>query len=428
MGIIKNDVEFLMYCKNQFHVDFTDTAMIGRQSLYLSKEEAKELLLDFGVATGQVEAISADWLSCFDKNCYYSEPLLKWFGSKNIFSFDFSDYEGATCIWDLNQPISQEYWGRYSLVLESGTLEHIFHFPTALWNVMKMTAVGGCLVLSVPGNNWFGHGFYQFSPELFSSIFRKENGFELLEMAVNGADGKLRRIASPLETHRRVEVEHTGKTRASIRVVAMRISEEIPERLDVQQSDYLLVWNGEEQVEETQPPMEIDRNTIETSSDFTFLLEKDRQSGPVVPLVSQRETDMQTLNAALQQRETDIQTLSAALQQRETDIQTLNAALQQRETDIQTLNAALEQQVQEFQVALLQQEKDMKTLEVALKQREIDIQTLETALRQRETDVQTLETALRQRETDVQTLETALRQREIDINTLENALQRQNGR
>lgn len=400
MGIIKNDVEFLMYCKNQFHVDFTDTAMIGRQSLYLSKEEAKELILDFGVEAGQVEAISADWFSCFDKNCYYSEPLLKWFGSKNIFSFDFSDYEDATCIWDLNQPIPKEYWGRYSLVLESGTLEHIFHFPTALWNVMKMTAVGGCLVLSVPGNNWFGHGFYQFSPELFTSIFRKENGFELLEMAVNGADGKLRRIASPLVTHRRVEVEHTGKTRASIRIVAMRISEEIPERLDTQQSDYLLVWNGEEQVEETQPPMEIGRNTIETSSDFTFLLEKDWQSGPVVPLVSQRETDMQTLKAALQQREVDMQTL--------------NTALQQRETDVQTLNAALEQQVQEFQVALLQQETDMHTLDVALKQRE--------------TDVQTLETALRQRETDVQTLETALRQREIDINTLENALQQQNGR
>jgi hypothetical protein len=383
MGITKNDVEFLMYCKQKFHIDFTDTAMIGRQNLYLSNAEAEALLLDAGTNANQVESIVADWHSCCENNCYYGEPLLRWFGTESISSFDISDYEGANCIWDLNQPLPEQYWNRYSLVLECGTLEHIFYLPTALRNVMQMTAVGGYLVLSTPGNNWFGHGFYQFSPELFFSVFQKKNGFELLEMAVNGIDGKLRRISSPLMTHRRVEVEHTGMMRTTLRIIARRISEHIPTNLDTQQSDYLLVWNGTEHIEETQPALRTNKNTIETSNDFTFLLEKDQQSCVVLPMMSQREKDTETLSAALKQREKDVKNLEASVAQREVDVKTLKMALAQRETDV-------------------------KTLETALAQRETDVKTLETALAQRGTDVKTLEAALQQREKDVKVLEDVL--------------------
>ena len=54
----------------------------------------------------------------------------------------------------------------------------IFNFPVAIRNLMRMAKVGGQVFLTTPANNFCGHGFYQFSPELAYRIFALENGFE----------------------------------------------------------------------------------------------------------------------------------------------------------------------------------------------------------------------------------------------------------
>jgi hypothetical protein len=69
-------------------------------------------------------------------------------------------------------------------VLDGGTLEHVFDFPTAIRNCMKMVALGGHLLCRTPANNYLGHGFYQFSPELFFRIFSEDNGFRFVTEAV----------------------------------------------------------------------------------------------------------------------------------------------------------------------------------------------------------------------------------------------------
>ena len=77
---------------------------------------------------------------------------------------DASDYEGCSIVHDLNNPLPEHLVGRYSLVLDSGTLEHVFDFPTALRNSLAAVRTGGHFVTIAPGNNQFGHGFYQFGP------------------------------------------------------------------------------------------------------------------------------------------------------------------------------------------------------------------------------------------------------------------------
>ena len=44
---------------------------------------------------------------------------------------------------------------------------------------MKMIKEGGSLFIFSMANNHCGHGFYQFSPELFFRIFQPENGFKI---------------------------------------------------------------------------------------------------------------------------------------------------------------------------------------------------------------------------------------------------------
>ena len=66
---------------------------------------------------------------------------------------------------------------KYTLVIDGGCLEHIFNFPVAIKNCMEMLQEGGHFIGITPANNLMGHGFYQFSPELYFRIFSKENGF-----------------------------------------------------------------------------------------------------------------------------------------------------------------------------------------------------------------------------------------------------------
>ena len=88
---------------------------------------------------------------------------------------DFSAYEGAAILHDLNEPVGDELKEKFTFVLDGGTLEHIFNFPVAITGAMEMVAVGGHLAIVTGGNNFFGHGFYQFSPELFFRAFNLEN-------------------------------------------------------------------------------------------------------------------------------------------------------------------------------------------------------------------------------------------------------------
>ncbi|GHV03646.1 hypothetical protein AGMMS50229_03290 [Campylobacterota bacterium] len=43
---------------------------------------------------------------------------------------------------------------------------------------MELVKTGGHLILGTPIDNYYGHGFYQFSPELFFSLLDRDNGFD----------------------------------------------------------------------------------------------------------------------------------------------------------------------------------------------------------------------------------------------------------
>ena len=65
-----------------------------------------------------------------------------------------------------------------------GNAQHIFNVPTAFANCMQMIKVGGHFLSMTPCNNFMGHGFYQFSPELFWSVLCEDNGFVIDRMYI----------------------------------------------------------------------------------------------------------------------------------------------------------------------------------------------------------------------------------------------------
>ena len=117
----------------------------------------------------------------------YCEPILiQEFKSSIVDSVDASNYENATFIQDLNKPLTCEELliKKYKTILDFGTLEHIFNIPQALNSIANACEIGGKIIHVQVHSDFSGHGFYQFSPELFFSWYSKENGFENVEIFI----------------------------------------------------------------------------------------------------------------------------------------------------------------------------------------------------------------------------------------------------
>ena len=100
----------------------------------------------------------------------------------NALSLDSSDRDGATIIADLNDSsfMNSDLEGRFDLVIDGGSLEHVANLPAAVQNYHSLLADGGLIFLCNPVNGYAGHGLYQFSPEFYYRVFSPSNGFQPL--------------------------------------------------------------------------------------------------------------------------------------------------------------------------------------------------------------------------------------------------------
>ncbi|MCL2208958.1 MAG: class I SAM-dependent methyltransferase, partial [Treponema sp.] len=162
-------------------------------------------------------------------------------GSHAVESIDISDFENASIIHDLSMPILDDLKNRFSCVYDGGMLEHVYNYPVALKNAMDMLANGGHLILSTPGNNYFGHGFYQFSAELFYSVLREENGFTNTRVYLNNGR-KWYAVKNPRELHARVELSPRWLN-ARLHVISKKVGE-VPINVFSYQSDYEQAWES----------------------------------------------------------------------------------------------------------------------------------------------------------------------------------------
>lgn len=177
MGLTKNMIQLILSSQLKSGVSFNKMVMIGRQNLHLNVNQLSDCFIDFNLSVENVEEVLSKYQT-------YSELFFQKIGANSIDSIDASDYEKATIIHDMNLPIDEKYKNQYDLVLDSGTLEHVFNFPQAIKNCMQLIKISGHFIGIYPCNNFFGHGFYQFSSELFYRTFSKENGFKILDMVL----------------------------------------------------------------------------------------------------------------------------------------------------------------------------------------------------------------------------------------------------
>jgi hypothetical protein len=102
--------------------------------------------------------------------------------------------------------------------------------------------VGGHFTQVSAANNFTGHGFWQFSPELLFRVFDSTNGFEIIAVLMHEVvPGGAWCVANdPDQIRQRVEL--VNDTPTYILTIAKRRAEVEIFKIPPQQSDYVALW------------------------------------------------------------------------------------------------------------------------------------------------------------------------------------------
>lgn len=151
--------------------------MLGRQGFDMPQKPRAQAryrrsLATHGV-TGDVDALVQE--------DGFAETLFRKLGLGDAEAMDFSDYEGATIVHDLNTLPDESLEGEFDLILDGGTLEHVFHLPNAFEGIFRMLKPGGRFVSMSCYNGWPTHGMYQFTAELFWSYWVRSCNCRLID-------------------------------------------------------------------------------------------------------------------------------------------------------------------------------------------------------------------------------------------------------
>jgi SAM-dependent methyltransferase len=165
MGVGVNELRAIAFGKRLGFLQLDQTVTLGRQQIFLSQSDYDQLV-EMSVLP-RAEFPTSD----------FAEPLLKSLDANVVESIDASDYEGASIIADLNKPLGDRHYEKFTSFIDFGAMEHIFDAHQVLVNINKLLRPNGTAVILTPANGYLGHGFYQFSPEFFYSVFTPKNGF-----------------------------------------------------------------------------------------------------------------------------------------------------------------------------------------------------------------------------------------------------------
>jgi hypothetical protein len=157
---------------------------LGRQTILFNEKQLRNWASETRTEIGSVDGVSnrngtgADGHGNSEMN---DERYFRMMGFGEVASCDFSHYENATFVMDLNQPVKPEFHNRFDMIFDGGTMEHVFNVPMVFANIHSMLKIGGRVLHVVPSSNMVDHGFYSFSPTLFRDFYRS-NAYSLVKL------------------------------------------------------------------------------------------------------------------------------------------------------------------------------------------------------------------------------------------------------
>jgi hypothetical protein len=159
---------------------------LGSQDFYCPQQNLmKALFAAFGLSDPPPQLLNTDLAHKMPTRALYEALGLE---------YNCVDVDGraGTLVLDLNfDETPQRHRGRYGLVTNYGTSEHILNQTNVFKTVHDFARVGGVIIHCVPFMGYVDHGFFSYHPNLFESVARY-NSYEILGLWIGaGSDGTL---------------------------------------------------------------------------------------------------------------------------------------------------------------------------------------------------------------------------------------------
>lgn len=158
----------------------TKILTLGTQDLSFTYDDAARFLREHGRAIVDVPVPERKLTNGFAtmpsdlwkyRNFIHQDTLFRMLGFSpgQVKAIDVDDYEGADILHNLNEPIPENI-GTYDLVINQGTMEHIFDVRQFLWNLSDLTKIDGRILHLAPAG-FLNHGFYNLNICLFQDFY-----------------------------------------------------------------------------------------------------------------------------------------------------------------------------------------------------------------------------------------------------------------
>lgn len=118
------------------------------------------------------------------ENPMHMHDLFRMMNFTEVASLDAFDADNPTILHDMNKPVPEQYVGKYDVVFDIGSMEHVFDVKSFVANCVAMTREGGTLVIYDALMGWHNECFYNFQTPFFFDVF-KANGFEDISVYLN---------------------------------------------------------------------------------------------------------------------------------------------------------------------------------------------------------------------------------------------------
>lgn len=187
MGLTAPSLKLILLLSKKY--DFKGPLLtFGNQDIYadieMIKKWLKEYKLPYLSSKKNYKSTSLDLkqINSESENFIHAKTFFEQIGikEKDYYDVDKFDFDQPKIIHDLEKPFNKKYNNFFNLIIDSGTLEHIFDIKSVMANTVKITKIGGYVLQIIPANNYLNHGFYQLSPTFFYDFYTA-NGFKIIE-------------------------------------------------------------------------------------------------------------------------------------------------------------------------------------------------------------------------------------------------------
>ena len=153
---------------------------LGRMTVYVTNAELERWAREQGVALARVDPPALSHQPELARHvCLDDRTFFRRLGFDRVESADVSAWEGADHVVDLNRPVPSALAGRFDVVFEAGTIQHVFHLPQVFASIHALLKPGGRVIHGMaPSSNHVDHGFHMFSPTLFHDFYTA-NGWRI---------------------------------------------------------------------------------------------------------------------------------------------------------------------------------------------------------------------------------------------------------